>query len=151
LSRPVRVAALVAGLVAVAALLTGCSKPVPKITVLATKTVYTVSPLKYCGFDRSHCRTGSAHFPVVTAGVDDKILIDVPAQVVHKGWAINAVTLDGTKSLGTTAAITNSHSYPFPSDENSGNPYIVQVQELHSGKPDGSVWSFVVQVSATKQ
>jgi len=37
-----------------------------------------------------------------------------------------------------------------PSGVNSGDPFIVQVNELHGSGANGSVWSFLVQVSPTK-
>jgi hypothetical protein len=74
----------------------------------------------------------------------------VPRQVQSRGWQAQALTLDGSKVLGASGAIQSSHSYRVPSATNSGNAFIVQVDELRGGKPDGGVWSFLIKVSQTK-
>jgi len=130
--------------------LAGCTKPAPKITVLGGGKVVTIAPSTYC-FDVAHCRhSARIDLPSFSTAADEKVLIDVPKEVVRRGWIVSALTLNGTKQLATSGPIRNSHTYRVPSGVNSGNPFIVQVNELHGSAANGSVWSFVVQVSPTK-
>lgn len=147
--RPARVVAVAAAGVLAGGLLAGCSKPVPKITVLGGGKVVNITPSTYC-FDAAHCRTASLDLPAFTVAADDKVMIDVPEQVVHRGWIVDALSLNGSKVLGSSGVISDVHSYRVPSGTNNGSPFIVEVDQLRHGKPDGSRWSFLVQVSPTK-
>jgi hypothetical protein len=133
-----------------ATVLAGCNKPAPKITVLGGGKVVTISPSTYC-FDAAHCRHSTGvDLPSFTTAADEKVLIDVPKEVERRGWVVSALTLNGKTQLATSGPIRNSHTYRVPSGVNSGDPFIVQVNELHSSSSNGSVWSFLVQVSPTK-
>ncbi|MCU1655600.1 MAG: hypothetical protein JWO57_256 [Pseudonocardiales bacterium] len=148
--RPIRAVAAAAGAVAAAALLTGCTKPTPKISVLGGGKVVTITPSTYC-FDSQHCRpTTTLDLPTLTVAADDKVLIDVPRDVVSRGWQAQALSLDGKQQLGSSGPINDSHSYRVPSGVANGGAFIVQVDELERGTPDGSKWSFLVKVSLTK-
>lgn len=146
--RHVRILAT-AGALAGCLTLAACDKPVPKITVQDGTFSTTISPSTYC-FDSTHCRAaGVPDLPLVSARVDDRILVDVPSALVHNGWSVVALSLDGTKAIGDSGAIGNSHSYRVAVASNDGNPFIVQVRQLRHGKPDGSKWSFVVRPTNT--
>jgi hypothetical protein len=139
----------ICGALAGTLLLTGCDKPVPKITVQAGSFATTVTPTTYC-FDPGHCRASTRiDLPVVGTGPDGKVLVDVPRQVAGRGWSVDALTLDGKKNLGGSGPIRHSHSYRVASNANDGAPFIVAVQQLRHGKPDGSRWSFLVRTSPT--
>ena len=142
-----RVLLAVLGLAAV--VLAACQKPVPEVTVEGDGTVVTISPSTYC-FDPSHCRRSALDLPALTVGPDQKVLVDVPREVMSNGWRVDALSLqDITKVLGSSGPIENSHSFRVAGNSGGGAPFIVQVSELAGGKPDGSVWSFVVKVSQT--
>jgi hypothetical protein len=144
--RHVRVLAI-GGALAGSVLLAGCDKPAPKITVQEGSFSTTINPSTYC-FDASHCRPSSkVDLPVIDTGPDGRILVDVPRDLVHNGWSVTALSLDGTKSLGGSGAIHDSHSFRVAASTNNGNPFIVQVGQLRKGKPDASRWSFLVKVS----
>ena len=144
--RHVRVLA-VGGALASAFLLAACDKPVPKVTVQEGSFSTTITPSTYC-FDAQHCHGASRlDLPVVSAGPDDRILVDVPRDLVHKGWSVVALSLDGQKSFGGSGTIRDSHSFRVAASTNNGNPFIVQVNQLSHGKADGSKWSFLVRVS----
>jgi hypothetical protein len=136
--RHVRVLAI-GGALAGSVLLAGCDKPTPKLTVQEGSFSTTISPSTYC-FDAAHCRPSDN-------GPDGRILVDVPRDVLHRGWSVTALSLDGAKALGGSGAIHDSHSYRVAASTNNGNPFIVQVAQLRKGKPDGSRWSFLVMVS----
>lgn len=146
--RPARL--LAAGAVLAGALsLTACDKPLPKITIQAGSTATTVSPSSYC-WDLAHCRTNSSFdLPAIKVGVDGKVLVDVPHDLVVHGWVVQALTLDGKKSLAVSTAIHDSHIYRVASGVNGGQDFLVQVRQLHGTSVDASRWSFVVKVSAT--
>ena len=129
--------------------LSGCEKPLPNITVQDGAHATTVTPSTYC-FDATHCRS-STHLdlPVITASVDDKILVDVPRDLVDKGWAVQAVSLDGKKAFAVSPIIRDSHSYRVASNVAAGRNFIVQVRQLQGGQVDASRWSFLVKVSGT--
>jgi Protein of unknown function (DUF2771) len=138
----------VAGALASAAGLAGCDKPVPKITVQTGAFATTITPSTYC-FDVAHCRP-STHIdlPVVSARPDDTVLVDVPREVVDHGWAVDALSLDGSKSLsGGAIPVRDRHSYRVAANANDGSPFIVQITQLRGGRPDASRWSFLVRVS----
>jgi hypothetical protein len=144
--RPVRALA-VAGALTSTVVLAACDKPTPKITVQRGSFSTTISPSSYC-FDPTHCRPSSKiDLPVIDARADDRVLVDVPRALVHRGWAVAALSLDGAKALGGSGAITDSHSYRVAANVNDGNPFIVQVAQLRHGKPDGSKWSFLVKIT----
>lgn len=148
--RHLRAFAAVAGAAVATVLLAACSKPTPEITVLGGGRVVTISPSTYC-FDATHCRHASRlDLPTFTVAADDKVMVDVPRAVDSRGWVVNALSLDGTKQLGSSGLIQGSHSYRVPSGTAGGNPFVVQVDELNNGRPDGSKWSFLIQVSPTK-
>jgi hypothetical protein len=145
-----RAAAAVAGAAAITSLLTACQKPTPEVTVLGGGKVVTISPSNYC-FDSSHCRTGKLELPTFTLGPDDKVMIDVPKNVADSGWQVEALSLaDISKVLGGSGTISGSHSFRVASNTADGDPFVVRVDKLRNGKPDGSAWSFVVKVSQTK-
>jgi hypothetical protein len=127
-------------------LLAACQRPVPKITIQSGSVSNTVAPSTYV-FDSSHERKSALDLPAITARPGATVLVDVPREVVGKGWSVAALSLDGTKALGNSGAITDSHSYRVAAESNNGNPFVVQVVQLNHGHPDGSVWSFVVKVS----
>ena len=147
---PIAVRALgISGVLASTLLLAGCDKPVPKVTVQSGSFSTTIMPSTYC-FDRGHCRSSTRiDLPVVAAAPDGKVLVDVPRDVVSRGWSVDALSLDGKKNLGGSGPIRDSHSYRVASNANGGAPFIVAVQQLRKGKPDGSRWSFLVRVSQT--
>lgn len=146
--RPARAVAA-AGVLAAAALLAACDKPVPKVTVLGGGKVVNISPSTYC-WDATHCpKSAKVDLPVLTVAADEKLLVDVPHQVESRGWQAQALSLDGKTLLGASGPITDSHSYRVPSGVAKGDAFVVQVRELSHGKPDGSTWSFLVQVSPT--
>ncbi|MEO8888422.1 MAG: DUF2771 family protein [Jatrophihabitantaceae bacterium] len=150
MSRSRRAAAAVAGAAAISSLLTACQKPTPQVTVLGGGKVVTISPSTYC-FDSTHCRAGKLELPSFTLGPDDKVMIDVPSAVADRGWQVEALSLaDINKVLGGSGPISGSHSFRVASNTGNGDPFLVRVDELHRGKPDGSAWSFVVTVSQTK-
>lgn len=143
-------AAVAAAVVAAAGVLAACDKPAPKVTVLGGGKVVTISPSTYC-FDPTHCRPSNAlDLPTLTVPADQKVLIDVPRAVEHRGWVAQALSLDGTRLLGGSGPIQNSHTYRVPSGVANGSAFIVQVDELSNGQPDGSKWSFLVKVSLTE-
>lgn len=145
-----RVTTAAAGVLAAAGLLTACDKPAPKVTVLGGGKVVTISPSTYC-WDSTHCPTSAKpDLPALTVAADSKVLIDVPHTIQTHGWQARALSLDGSKQLGTSGAITDSHSYKVPSGVAGGDAFIVQVNELRHGRPDGGTWSFLVKVSLTK-
>jgi hypothetical protein len=144
------VAVAVAGAAAATSLLTACQKPLPEVTVLGGGTVVRITPSTYC-FGTDQCRKSALDLPTVTLGADDKAMIDVPSKVKSRGWQVQALSLqDITKVLGASGAIEDSHSYRVASNIANGDPFVVRVDELRDGKPDGSTWSFVVKVSPTK-
>jgi hypothetical protein len=148
LRRPARAVAAAAALGAVLAL-AACDKPVPKITVQRGAFSTTVTPTTYC-FDPQHCRASTAiDLPVVDARADDLVMIDVPATLADRGWALSALSLDGKKALGGSGPIEHRHSYRVAANSNGGDPFIVQVNQLRHGKPDGSRWSFLVTITDT--
>jgi hypothetical protein len=138
----------IAGALASTAVLAACSKPVPLITVQSGSFSTTVTPSTYA-FDATHTRTSGLTLPEVSARGGGSVLIDVPREVVNHGWEITAFALDSAHTaVGNSGPILNSHSYRVVAGANSGNPFIVQVLQLSHGKPDGSVWSFLVKVSS---
>lgn len=144
--RTVRVLGITGALASTLAL-AACDKPVPEITVQSGATAMTVTPTNY-SFDASHSRTSQLNLNEITARSGGTVLIDVPRQVVGRGWAVNAISLDAKHTVvGGSGAIRDSHSYRVAAQSNNGNPFIVQVLQLRDGKPDGSVWSFLVKVS----
>ena len=148
--RHLRAVAVVAGAAAATVLLAACSKPTPEITVLGGGRVVTISPSTYC-FDAAHCRRAARlDLPSFTVAADAKVMVDVPRAVDSRGWVVNALNLDGSKQLGSSGLIQGSHSYRVPSGIAGGNPFVVEVDELNHGRPDGSKWSFLIQVSPTK-
>lgn len=145
-----RAAAAAVGAVAISSLLTACQKPSPEVTVLGGGKVATISPSKYC-FDPGQCRTNSLDLPTFTLGPDDKAMIDVPRTVADHGWQVEALSLDNiSKVLGGSGPISNSHSFRVASNAGGGDPFVVRVDELSHGKPNGGTWSFVIKVSPTK-
>ncbi len=146
--RPVRTLAILGTLVLAALGLAACQEPAPKVTVQTGSFSTTISPSTYC-FDSNHCRrSSSVDLPVVTTGApDDKVLIDVPRAVAGTGWAVEALTLDGHKALGGSGTLHAQHTYRVAGSANGGQPFVVAIDQVRHGKPDGSRWSFLVKVS----
>jgi hypothetical protein len=145
--RPVRAVA-VAGALASTFVLSSCDQPTPKITVQRGSFSTTISPSTYC-FDAAHCRTSRIDLPAVSARPDDTVLIDVPRTLASRGWSATVVSLASLRQVGGSAAVHDRHSYRVAASVNDGNPFIVQVQQLRQGKPDGSKWSFLVKITDT--
>src|SRR5206468_12592188 len=117
--RPVRTLAILGVLVLAALGLAACQKPDPKLTVQTGGFSTTIAPSTYC-FATGRCRQSSTvDLPVVTADQpDSKVLIDVPRAVANTGWSVQALTLDGRKSLGGSGAIYAQHTYRVASSAN---------------------------------
>jgi len=145
-----RAGAFAVGIAAAAGLLAACDKPAPRVTVYGSRTVINVSASDYC-FDSTHCRVQRLSLPVIDVAADDKILVEVPRKLVGKGWQLRALDpSNSNKEIGTSGEIADSHSYKLTSGLAGGQPFIVEVNQLAGGKPDGSTWSFIVKVSPTK-
>jgi hypothetical protein len=143
--RPVRALA-VAGALASTAVLAGCDKPVPKITVQRGSFSTTITPSTYC-FDTEHCRAQRLQLPAVSARPDDTVLIDVPRTIADRGWSATAISLSTLHAIGGATVVQDRHSTRVAASVNDGAPFIVQVQQLRHGKPDGSKWSFLVKIT----
>jgi hypothetical protein len=127
-------------------LLAACSKPAPQVSVQSGTFFTTIAPSTYC-FDPAHCRTQRLELPPVSAKLNGSVLIDVPRAVVHNGWRVSALATPTLASLGSPATPKDSHTFRVQANINNGNPFIVRIQQLHHGKPDGSIWSFIVTIS----
>lgn len=143
--RHLRVLAVVAAL-ASPLLLAGCDKPAPKITVQTAAFSTTITPSSYC-FSATHCRRYRLELPEVSAKPDATVLIDVPRAVVDNGWRVTALSVPSLAALGAPETVHGRHSFRVAASTNNGNPFIVQVAQLHRGTPDSSRWSFLVKVS----
>lgn len=143
--RPVR-ALVVAGVLASTAVLAGCDKPVPKITVQRGSFSTTITPSTYC-FDPAHCRAQRLQLPTVAARPDDTVLIDVPQALAARGWSATAIALTSLRPIGAPTTVHDRHSTRVAASINQGEPFIVQVQQLRHGTPDGSKWSFLVKIT----
>jgi hypothetical protein len=141
-------ALVVTGVLASPLALAACQKPVPKVTVQTGRYSATITPSTYA-FDSAHVRVSRPDLPEVTAKADATVLVDVPEALVGRGWQVTALSLTGTASkvVGSSGTIRGRHSYRVAAQTNNGNPFIVQVAQLSKGKPDGSIWSFLVKVS----
>lgn len=144
--RPARALAVTVGLAA-STLLAGCDKPLPKITVQTGGFSTTVSPSTYC-FGSSQCRNSARiDLPVVATAADSTVLIDVPRVLATQGWVVRALALDGKRSLGDSGRLHDRHTYRVVSGVGGGGAFLVEVDQLRKGKPDGSRWSFLVKVA----
>jgi hypothetical protein len=142
-----RRAVTVLGVLACASVLASCQKPVPDVTVQSGAFSTTITPSTYA-FNATHIRSTRPDLPEVSTRPGATVLVDVPQAVVHRGWALTAISLDSAHTVvGRSGPITDSHSYRVAAESNNGNPFIVQVVQLRAGKPDGSVWSFLVKVT----
>jgi hypothetical protein len=145
--RHLRVLAI-AGALASSFLLSACDKPAPKITVQSGAYSATITPSTYCfDTDPNHCHNFPLDLPVVSARADDTILIDVPSEVVDNGWSITALATPSLIKVGQVTKVKHRHSYRLIASANGAKPFVVQVAQLHNGTPDGSTWSFLVNVS----
>jgi hypothetical protein len=131
--------------VAATGLLAACDKPVPKLTIQSGAVSTQVTPTKY-EFDASHLRTLPPDIPEITAKPNGTVLIDVPRAVAGRGWTVTSLSLDGLKSIGTET-VKSHHSFRVAANVNNLNPFLVSIHQLRDGKPDNSVWSFLVKVS----
>lgn len=129
--------------------LAACDKPTPTVTAQSGATALNIHPSTYC-YDGKNCKQHKPDVPTLTVAPNSSILLDVPRQLVGRGWAVQALNLGGTTTLASSGRITNSHSYRLAPGVNNGNPFIVQVLQLDGTKADGSTWSFVVELSPTK-
>ncbi|HST50299.1 DUF2771 family protein [Jatrophihabitans sp.] len=95
--------ALAAGLtVAVtAAVLTGCSKPQPTITVLSDSKARIVKAQPACTVLGS-CQPVAGRVPQVPATGGSQILLDVPKDLADSGWIVAAFTSDGKTNTALT-------------------------------------------------
>ena len=145
-----RRARLVPVMLAVAAAggLAACSSaPSPKITVHGPAGAVTVRPSTYCS-SPGHCSSAKLDIPVITVTSKGSVTIDVPSTVASHGWREQALSLDGQTNYGDSGPLSGQQSYQVAGNAAKGGPFVVQVNQLHNGIPDGSTWSFVVQVSA---
>jgi len=135
-------AAAIGGVLALAA----CDKPAPKVTAQSGSTSMTVSPSSY-SWDSTHLKKFVASLPEITTKTDGTVLVDVPRRVANAGWAISAISLSNTaKAIGGSGQIKDRHTFRVAAQTNNGQPFIVRVDEYRNGKPDGSVWNFLVKV-----
>ena len=88
-------------LAATAALLTGCSKPQPGITVLSDNRSKVVRAQPACTVLGS-CQPVQSRVPQVPATGGSSILLDVPKELADSGWIVAAFTSDGKTNTALT-------------------------------------------------
>jgi hypothetical protein len=146
-----RVLAAALGVVAATAVLSGCSKPVPQVTIQSGATTTLVSPLRYC-FDTAMTKCRSDVTPqTVRARSSSSLFVDVPKEVADKHWIVSAYKVDnaGAKSpldgYGSASLLHSQHSTRVAVPYGTGS-YFLSVAEL-DGTAQVGTWTVEVQVS----
>lgn len=144
------------GLITLASVLTGCSKPQPTITVLSADRARTVPAQPACVVLGS-CQPVQSRVPQVKAFGGSQILLDVPKALADRGWIVAAFTSDGktNTALSTPGAasspIQGRHSVRLQVPPATSGSYYLQVTALakKGQQPDNQLttWLLGVQLS----
>ena len=138
---------LVTTLVALAAIgsLTGCTKPLPKITILSGSTTVVVSPQSYC-FDPTHCHNPGGKAPTVHAAAGTSLLVDVPREIADHPWSVSSGKFSVNQTFQvfqgdnySSGTITNTHTARIEVPYGLGN-YALAIQA------NGKAWIAIVDV-----
>jgi hypothetical protein len=137
-------------LAAAAALLTGCSKPQPTITVLADSKARTVHAQPACTVLGS-CQPVAGRVPQVPVAGGSQILLDVPKALADSGWIVAAFTSDGSKNTALTTPgaasepIRGRHTVRLQVPPATSGGYYLQVTAL---RPTNQLttWLFGVEL-----
>jgi hypothetical protein len=138
------------GLLAVTAMLTGCNKPQPKVTVQSGGTSKIVSAQPLCVLANA-CSADASKVVHLSAATGSQILIDVPKDLSNASWAVTAFTQDqaGKNSPvgipGTGVPIKGKHTVRLAVPNGTGQ-YWVQVNAL---VPTKQLTTWIVSVDIT--
>lgn len=130
-----RVLAAGLGLAATAALLTGCTKPQPGITVLSDNRSRVVRAQPACTVLGS-CQPVQNRVPQVAATGGSQILLDVPKELADGGWIVAAFTSDGKTNTALTTPgaasppIKGRHTVRLQVPPATAGSYYLQVTAL---------------------
>ncbi|MBV9823291.1 MAG: DUF2771 family protein [Actinobacteria bacterium] len=122
-------------LAAMAALLTGCSKPQPTITVLSDSKARTVRAQPACTV-LGNCQPVAGRVPQVRAAGGSQILLDVPKALADSGWIVAAFTSDGKTNTALTTPgagsdpIRGRHTVRLQVPPATAGSYYLQVTAL---------------------
>ncbi len=142
---------LLALLLALAATLTACRKPAPRITVYAAHKSIQVSAAFYIqtGGPKRNFLTDFANAPTITVPPDTKLLVDVP-RAVSLSWVVVAVTVSSTgastpvPNVAPAEVLRNRHTVTLAAAPASTGDYYVQVAQLRGSVQAGG-WIFHVK------
>lgn len=148
-----RTVAAGAGLLAAAALLTGCTKPQPGITLLSGSKSTIVSAQPLC-FQLGQCAIKANRVGQITAAANSQILVDVPGSLAGKGWIVAAFTTDST-GKNTAVATPGANSAPIHGEHTvrlqvpqaTSGGYYLQVSAL---QPTRQLTTWLVGVQLTQ-
>ena len=147
-------AALVLVLLAPAALLSACRKPLPTVTVYGggRSVIVDAAAYQFPGGPKRQHLTDYAQAPTITVPAGSDLLIDVPRSVVDNAWVVAAFTLDAAgrttplTGAGSAGALRDRHSTRVSSAPIGVGNYFLQVVELRGPQQAGG---WVVHVRTT--
>lgn len=140
------------GLVAMTALLTGCDKPKPTITVLSGNDSTTVPAQPTCTIDASApCAPDPGKQRTISARSGGQILLDLAPELADNGYLVSAFTSDGTKNTpvttpGASTGVTKSLTMKLAVPASAAGSYFLQVTAL---PPSKRFTTYLVRVNLT--
>ena len=144
------------GLLAVLALavLVGCRKPLPTITVYGSghSIIVDAAAYRFAGGPNHQRISDYGQAPTITVEAGSPLLIDVPREVATNAWIVAAFTLDsaGTSKplagAGSAGALRDRHSTRVSTSPAGVGTYYLQVVELRGTEQAGG---WVVHVRTT--
>jgi hypothetical protein len=124
--------------IAAAAMLVGCDRPQPSITVLSGAKAKSVSAQAPCVLTGA-CNADAKKVTRISAPAGTRILVDVPKDLAQAGWIVAAFTAD---TSGKNTAINGAGSSPIQGEHNVR----VQVPQV----PSGGSGAYFLQVSSLR-
>ena len=151
--RAARVAAVTVGGIAAATMLTGCSRPVPYVTIYTGSGSVRVAPQKWCYNPPTNCSNGgNGNLQTIKAPAGGTLLVDVPGQVAQQRWLVTSyVQQNGKQQViqdASSGLVADQHStrVSVPSAL-AGDQYVLSVQSTNGAHPTG-VWGAIVEVTS---
>jgi hypothetical protein len=137
------------GVVGVAGLLSGCEKPLPKVTIQSGSASEIVSAQPVC-VTQGSCNVDGKKAVKFKAASGSTILIDVPRDVARHGWLVKALAKDDTGKLAAIDAAgsvpTKQHTVRLLVPSKQDFDYILQVVPVVP-KADSRTWVVTITTS----
>ena len=127
------------GLSVLVAVLAGCTKPTPGVTLQSGSRSVRAEATAYVR-DGHEVRSGGA-ITVLRTFPGSDVGVDVDRSIADRGWSVHIVTRGTDSSTFDSANLKGSHHYSFVV---GGAPTDVVISQLNADNSPSGLWTFTI-------